>query len=135
MMPEQDAAADADRDGAEPEGMGPTEAGEVGAADPADPVVDDALDAEVTGEAAALTAEQGGAVTGGADEIEEWAEDVESSYLQSKYTLVSVAAKRARQILDGSAARVETLSEKPVTVALEELSQGKLYFERMREAR
>ncbi len=132
MMPEQDAAADADRDGAEPEGMGPTEAGEVGAADP---VVDDALDAEVTGEAAALTAEQGDAVTGGADGIEEWAEDVESSYLQSKYTLVSVAAKRARQILDGSAARVETLSEKPVTIALEELSQGKLYFERIQEAR
>ena len=132
MMPEQDAAADADRDGAEPEGMGPTEAGEVGAADP---VVDDALDAEVTGEAAALTAEQGDAVTGWADGIEEWAEDVESSYLQSKYTLVSVAAKRARQILDGSAARVETLSEKPVTIALEELSQGKLYFERIQEAR
>jgi DNA-directed RNA polymerase subunit omega len=69
------------------------------------------------------------------DAEEDWTEDVESSYLQSKYTLVSVAAKRARQLLDGSPARVETLSEKPVTIALEELSQGKLYFERVRESR
>ena len=60
----------------------------------------------------------------------EWEEGVDAAYLQSKYTLVSVAAKRARQILAGSQRRVESLSEKPVTVALEELSSGKLYFER-----
>ena len=64
---------------------------------------------------------------------EEWLEDVEAAYLQSKYTLVSVAAKRARQILGGSKRRVDSLSEKPVTVALEELGQGKLYFERTRD--
>ena len=135
MMPEQDTAATADRDGAMPEGIGPAGgvpaavSAEVGADGAAGAVTDSALAAELVGEAPALGAEQGEASG------EEWAEDVESSYLQSKYTLVSVAAKRARQILDGSAARVETLSEKPVTVALEELSQGKLYFERMREAR
>ena len=61
---------------------------------------------------------------------DEWVEDIDSAYLQSKYTLVSVAAKRARQLLDGSKRRVDSMSEKPVTVALEELSQGKLIFER-----
>ncbi len=66
----------------------------------------------------------------GFDEAE-WEDGVDAAYLQSKYTLVSVAAKRARQILAGSQRRVESLSEKPVTVALEELSAGKLYFERI----
>ena len=66
-------------------------------------------------------------------EGDEWVEDIDSAYLQSKYTLVSVAAKRARQLLGGSKRRVDSLSEKPVTVALEELSQGKLIFERTRE--
>lgn len=66
-------------------------------------------------------------------EGDEWVEDIDSAYLQSKYTLVSVAAKRARQLLGGSKRRVDSLSEKPVTVALEELSQGKLIFERTRD--
>ena len=65
----------------------------------------------------------------------EWVQEVESSYLQSKYTWVSVAAKRARELLEGSKPRVESLSEKPVTVALEELAQGKLYFERVQDSR
>lgn len=65
----------------------------------------------------------------------EWVQEVESSYLQSKYTWVSVAAKRARELLDGSKPRVESLSDKPVTVALEELAQGKLYFERVQDGR
>lgn len=65
----------------------------------------------------------------------EWVQEVESSYLQSKYTWVSVAAKRARELLEGSKPRVESLSDKPVTLALEELAQGKLYFERVPEGR
>ena len=66
-------------------------------------------------------------------EGDEWGTDIDAAYLQSKYTLVSVAAKRARQLLEGSKRRVESLSEKPVTIALEELSQGKLIFERIRD--
>lgn len=62
-----------------------------------------------------------------------WSE-ADASYLQSKYTLVSVAAKRARQLLDGKPRCVESLSEKPLTIALEELAQGKLYFERLPDA-
>lgn len=49
---------------------------------------------------------------------------------ESKYTLVMVAAKRARQIIDGSKPLVETSSSKPVTIALEELVEGKLEFEK-----
>lgn len=70
---------------------------------------------------------------GGWAEVDDWSEEIDAAYLQSKYTLVSVAAKRARQLLDGSKRRVESLSEKPVTIALEELSQGKLIFERIRD--
>lgn len=56
-----------------------------------------------------------------------------SNYLkngESKYTLVMVAAKRARQIIDGSDPLIETSSEKPVTIALEELVEGKLEYEK-----
>lgn len=49
---------------------------------------------------------------------------------ESKYTLVMVTAKRARQIIDGSKPLVETSSNKPVTIALEELVEGKLEFEK-----
>lgn len=72
-------------------------------------------------------------VQGWSEADEEWAAEVESAYLQSKYTLVSVASKRARQLLGGSKRRVDSLSEKPVTVALQELASGKLYFERTRD--
>ena len=66
-------------------------------------------------------------------EGDEWGTDIDAAYLQSKYTLVSVAAKRARQLLAGGKRRVESMSEKPVTVALEELAQGRLIFERTRD--
>ncbi len=53
--------------------------------------------------------------------------------VDSKYTLVIAAAKRARQILDGSPIMVETDSTKDVTIALEEVSQGKLEYEKTKE--
>lgn len=53
--------------------------------------------------------------------------------VDSKYTLVIAAAKRARQILDGSPIMVETDSTKDVTIALEEISQGKLEYEKTKE--
>jgi len=48
----------------------------------------------------------------------------------SKYTLVVAAAKRAREIMDGSAPMVETKSNRPVTIALQEIAEGKLGYER-----
>lgn len=48
----------------------------------------------------------------------------------SKYTMVMVISKRARQIIDGAEPLVETKSNKPVTIALEELLQDKIEFSR-----
>jgi DNA-directed RNA polymerase subunit omega len=50
--------------------------------------------------------------------------------VDSKYTLVVAAAKRAREIMDGDPPMVEIRSNKPVTVALQEIADGKLGYER-----
>lgn len=50
--------------------------------------------------------------------------------VDSKYTLVVLAAKRAREIMDGQQPLAESKSNKPVTVALEEVAQGKITYER-----
>jgi DNA-directed RNA polymerase subunit omega len=50
--------------------------------------------------------------------------------VDSKYTLVVLAAKRAREIMDGQHSFVECKSNKPVTIALEEISQNRTSFER-----
>ena len=46
----------------------------------------------------------------------------------SKYTMVMVVAKRARQLVDGAKPMVETKSNKPVTIALEELLEDKIEY-------
>lgn len=48
--------------------------------------------------------------------------------VDSKYTLVVLAARRARQLVDGAEPVVESQAAKPVTVALEELAAGKLSY-------
>lgn len=50
--------------------------------------------------------------------------------VDSKYTLVVLAAKRARELMNGEAATVDSRSNKRVTVALEEVAQGKIVYER-----
>lgn len=50
--------------------------------------------------------------------------------VDSKYTLVVLAAKRARQLMDGEEQLVECRSSKPVTMALEEIAQSKVGYER-----
>lgn len=47
----------------------------------------------------------------------------------SKYTLVMLTAKRARQIIDGNSPLIETESTKPVTIAIEEIVKGKVTYE------
>ncbi|MFY9214149.1 MAG: DNA-directed RNA polymerase subunit omega [Tissierellaceae bacterium] len=47
----------------------------------------------------------------------------------SRYTLVMLTAKRARQIVDGSKPLIETESHKPVTIAIEEIVAGKVKYE------
>ncbi|HZO88603.1 MAG TPA: DNA-directed RNA polymerase subunit omega [Chthonomonadaceae bacterium] len=44
--------------------------------------------------------------------------------LESKYTLVIMAAKRARQLKDGARRLIETRSTNPLTIALEEIAAG-----------
>ncbi|HBS60828.1 MAG TPA: DNA-directed RNA polymerase subunit omega [Firmicutes bacterium] len=56
--------------------------------------------------------------------------DVLVKKVDSKYTLVVAAAKRAREIMDGDPPMVEIRSNKPVTVALQEIADGKLGYER-----
>ena len=50
--------------------------------------------------------------------------------VDNKYTLVVLAAKRAREIMSGSKPLVDVQSNKPVTIALEELAANKITYER-----
>jgi DNA-directed RNA polymerase subunit omega len=50
--------------------------------------------------------------------------------VDGKYTLVVAAAKRARLITEGEAPMVTISSKKPVTIALEEIADGKIKYER-----
>ncbi|MDR3588763.1 MAG: DNA-directed RNA polymerase subunit omega [Negativicutes bacterium] len=56
--------------------------------------------------------------------------DVLLEKVDCKYTLVVFAAKRAREIMSGDRPLVESSSNKPVTIALEEIAQGKLGYQR-----
>ncbi|TWH48469.1 DNA-directed RNA polymerase subunit omega [Sporomusa sp. KB1] len=50
--------------------------------------------------------------------------------VDNKYTLVVLAAKRAREIIQGSGKLIDCKSSKPVSIALEEIAQGKITFQR-----
>jgi DNA-directed RNA polymerase subunit omega len=49
--------------------------------------------------------------------------------VDSKFRLVILAAKRAKQLLKGSRKKIETQVENPLSIALEEIRQGKIDFE------
>lgn len=46
--------------------------------------------------------------------------------VDSKYSLVVAVSKRARQIVDGQSSLVESNSTKPVSIAIQEISEGKI---------
>lgn len=50
--------------------------------------------------------------------------------VDSKYTLVVAVAKRARQIVDGQPKLTKVASNKPVTIAVNEIAEGKIGYER-----
>ena len=50
----------------------------------------------------------------------------EQPVVNSRYSIVIATAKRARQIIDGSEPLVETKSKKPLSIAIEELCDGKV---------
>ncbi|MEG0798164.1 MAG: DNA-directed RNA polymerase subunit omega [Acidaminococcaceae bacterium] len=56
--------------------------------------------------------------------------DYLAEQVDSKYTLVVLAAKRARELMNGAPNLVETKSNKPVTIALEEVGAHKITYER-----
>ena len=49
-----------------------------------------------------------------------------TSYVPNRYMLVNVVARRARQIADAAEDNGEHLMEKPVTLAINEVADGKL---------
>ena len=49
--------------------------------------------------------------------------------VDNRYSLVVVAARRARQIVDGEKTLVDIESTKPVTIAVNEISEGKIQYE------
>ncbi|MCX7842691.1 MAG: DNA-directed RNA polymerase subunit omega [Clostridia bacterium] len=50
--------------------------------------------------------------------------------VDSRYTLVVAAAKRARQITDGANKLTKCSSDKPVTIAISEINEGKITYVR-----
>lgn len=53
--------------------------------------------------------------------------------VDSKYTLVIMSARRARQIRDGSAPTTECGSKKDVSIALKEIAEGNIEYERLKD--
>lgn len=53
--------------------------------------------------------------------------------VDSKYTLVIAAAKRARMLNEGVSRLVDSPSIKDVSVALEEIDSGKIGYERIKK--
>lgn len=51
----------------------------------------------------------------------------------SKYTLVALTAKRARDIIDGKPVLTETQSERPVSQAAKEISADLITYNRVEE--
>lgn len=49
--------------------------------------------------------------------------------VDSKYTLVTLAARRARQLTDGDPALAEADTNKTVSIAMEEIFEGKITYE------
>lgn len=52
--------------------------------------------------------------------------DGEEPVIKSRYSVVIAAAKRARQIIDGAPELVSEPDKKPLSVAVDELYQGKV---------
>jgi len=56
--------------------------------------------------------------------------DYLATKVDSKYTLVVLAAKRARELVNKAPTLIVTKSKKPVTVALEEVGADSITYER-----
>lgn len=50
--------------------------------------------------------------------------------VEDRYSLVIITSKRAREIIDGSQRFVEVESKKPLTIAISEVNEGFVTYER-----
>ena len=55
-------------------------------------------------------------------------EEGEEPVISSRYSIVMATAKRARQIIGGEEPLVEIKQDKPLSIAIEELVEGKIKF-------
>lgn len=53
--------------------------------------------------------------------------------VDNKYTLVTLASKRARQIVEGAKPLIDIDSTKPVTIATNEVNQGAITYTTTKE--
>ncbi|ETA82050.1 DNA-directed RNA polymerase subunit omega [Youngiibacter fragilis] len=53
--------------------------------------------------------------------------------VDNRYRLVTVAARRARQILDGSPLLTEFDSNKPLSIAINEVNEGLIHYETLKD--
>lgn len=53
----------------------------------------------------------------------------EEKIVNSRYSIVLATAKRARQIIDGSVPLADSTSKKPLSIAVQELYEGKVKIE------
>jgi DNA-directed RNA polymerase subunit omega len=49
--------------------------------------------------------------------------------IDNRYSLVVITAKRARQLIDGAKPMLDVDSSKPVTIAINEINEGKIQYE------
>ncbi len=53
--------------------------------------------------------------------------------IDNSYTLVTITAKRARQLIEGQEPLVRVTSTKPVTISINEVSEGAITYKTVRE--
>jgi len=53
--------------------------------------------------------------------------------VDNRYSLVTVASKRARQLIEGQKPLIVTEAIKPVTIATKEIMQGELTYKTVKE--
>ena len=53
-------------------------------------------------------------------------EEGEAPVVNSRYSIVMATSKRARQIISGEEAYVDAENKKPLSIAVEELNEGKI---------
>ncbi|NEZ46005.1 DNA-directed RNA polymerase subunit omega [Clostridium niameyense] len=53
--------------------------------------------------------------------------------VDNRYALIVITSKRARQIIDGKEPLVDMDSTKPVTLAINEINEGKISYKTLKE--